>query len=304
MLSGLKEYSGNVTAVVTVADDGGSSGRLRESLNMVAPGDLTDCYAALSDSPALARLLLHRFDRGEGLEGHTFGNLLLATLSEEQGGLATAMQDIHDILRVRGRVYPATTVPATLVARLSDGRVVRGESHLSSCLGSEQVREVSLEPADLPALPEVIESIYAAELIVLGPGSLFTSVMPVLLVPAIAAALRSTPARLVYVAPLMTEPGETTGMTLEDHFAAITAHLGRAPDYILANSAVIAPYIKAHYAAQGAAVLDTRRSSRNLRGRILFAPLLKHEPVAQARHDPEALAQALHSLLERMHQVA
>jgi uncharacterized cofD-like protein len=302
LLTGLKVHTGNITAIVTVADDGGSSGRLRESLDMIAPGDLTDCYAALSDSPVLARLLLHRFGRGEGLEGHTFGNLLLATLSEERGGLQGAMQDVHEVLRVRGQVFPATTRPATLVARLSDGREVRGESGLAGQVGAARVKDVRLEPPDLPALPAVLQAIRGAELIVLGPGSLFTSILPALLVPGIARAVRESGTPVVYVASLMTEPGETTGLSLEDHVNAITGHLGRAPNWVLTNSVPIPPEVQARYAAEGAQVLDLQGASGGLRDRVRPAPLLHAGPTA--RHDPAALAQALLELIARARGVA
>ncbi|WP_019584911.1 gluconeogenesis factor YvcK family protein [Deinococcus apachensis] len=302
LLSGLKAHTGNITAIVTVADDGGSSGRLRQSLDMIAPGDLTDCYAALSDSPVLARLLLHRFGRGEGLEGHTFGNLLLATLSEEQGGLQGAMRDIHEVLRVRGQVFPATTRPATLVTRLSDGREVRGESGLARQVGEARVTDVRLEPPDLPALPAVLEAIRGAELIVLGPGSLFTSILPALLVPDIARAVRESGTPVVYVASLMTEPGETTSLSLEDHVSAITAHLGRAPNWVLTNSTPIPPDVQARYAAEGAQILDLKGASSDLRGRVRTAPLLQAGPTA--RHDPAALAQALLAMIAQMRSAA
>ncbi|TDE87521.1 uridine diphosphate-N-acetylglucosamine-binding protein YvcK [Deinococcus sp. S9] len=302
LLTGLKHHTANLTAIVTVADNGGSSGRLRESLDMIAPGDLTDCYAALSDSPVLARLLLHRFGRGEGLEGHTFGNLLLATLSEEQGGLQGAMRDVHEVLRVRGQVFPATTLPVTLVAHLSDGREVRGESELAQQVGKARVERVRLDPPDPPALPAVLEALRSAELIVLGPGSLFTSILPALLVPEIAQAVRASGTPVVYVASLMSEPGETTGLTLEDHVNAITAHLGRAPDWVLVNSTPIPPAVQARYAAEGARVLDLQGASSELRRRIRRAPLLQAGKTA--RHDPAALAQALLALITRTRSAA
>ncbi|GAA0517858.1 uridine diphosphate-N-acetylglucosamine-binding protein YvcK [Deinococcus depolymerans] len=296
LLSGLRLHTGNTTAVVTVSDDGGSSGRLREALDMIAPGDLTDCYAALSDSPVMARLLLHRFQRGEGLEGHTFGNLMLATLSEEQGGLSEAMKDIHEVLRIRGKVYPATTSPSTLVARLSDGRTIRGESRLAAQVGNATIQEVTLDPPDLPTLPEVMVALQNAEQIVLGPGSLYTSIIPALLVPGIASAIRQSTAPLVYVASLMTEPGETDGLSLEGHVQAITRHLGRTPDCVLVNNAMPPRDVVARYAAEGAHLLTLQGASRDLRGRSVLCPLLQ---AGQARHDPHALAQALLQLAPR-----
>lgn len=290
LLSGLKKHTGNITAVVTVADDGGSSGRLREALDMVAPGDLTDCYAALSDSPVLARLLLHRFERGEGIEGHTFGNLMLATLSEEQGGLETAMQDIHEVLRVQGAVFPATTHPPTLVAHLSDGRTVRGESQFVQQVREARIERVTLDPPNLPALPQVLTGIAEAEVIVLGPGSLYTSIIPALLVPEIASAVRNSAAPLIYVASIMSEPGETTGYTLQDHVDAIVQHLGRLPDCILMNDMPVAAPVLRRYHDDGAELVNLRGADRELRSRVLFAPLLQPDT---AWHNPDALANAL-----------
>jgi uncharacterized cofD-like protein len=297
LLGGLKEYSGNLTAVVTVADDGGSSGRLRRSLDMIAPGDLTDCYAALSDSPVLARLLLHRFERGDGLEGHTFGNLLLATLSEEQGGLQGAMQDVHEVLNVRGQVFPATTLPARLVAELSDGRTVQGESQLAAQKGAAHIVHVRLDPPDLPALPAVLEALQQASLIVLGPGSLYTSIIPALLVPEVAEAVRHSEAPLVYVAPIMTEPGETDGLSLEAQEAAIFAHLGRRPDVLLVNDLPVPLPVIDRYAEEGGVLLTSLGLAPTIRRRIVYAPLLERGPVAH--HDPAALARALLALKHR-----
>lgn len=296
LLSGLREHTRNTTAIVAISDDGGSSGRLRRSLDMIAPGDLTDCYAALSDSPVMARLMLHRFERGDGIEGHTFGNLMLATLSEEEGGLGKAMKDLHEVLRIRGRVYPATPQPATLVARLSDGREIRGESQFAGEVGAAHIERVMLEPAALPALPETADAIGNADLIVLGPGSLYTSIIPALLVPDIARCLRESRAPLVYVASLMTEPGETTGLGLEDHVNAISAHLGRMPDVVLVNSAPPPPEVLERYRADGAELLTLAGASRALRGRVRSLPLLHP---GEARHDPEALARALLNLIPR-----
>ncbi|MFC4639450.1 gluconeogenesis factor YvcK family protein [Deinococcus hohokamensis] len=290
LLQGLREITGNTTAVVAISDDGGSSGRLRRSLDMIAPGDLTDCYAALSDSPVMARLMLHRFGRGDGIEGHTFGNLMLATLSEEEGGLGAAMQDIHEVLRIRGHVYPATLHPATLVAQLSDGRVIRGESRFADEIGQARIQQVRLDPPNLPAMSAIPRALEEAELIVLGPGSLYTSIIPALLVPEIAVGIRNSPAPLVYIASLMTEPGETDGLTLEDHVGAIVRHLGRTPDHILVNSAVPPQTVLDRYAAQGAHLLDLHCESHDLRERMRSLPLLQD---GQARHDPHALAQAL-----------
>lgn len=296
LLSGLKTYSSNITAVVAVSDDGGSSGRLRKDLEMIAPGDLTDCYAALSDSPVLARLLLHRFARGEGLAGHTFGNLMLATLSEEQGGLANAMSDVHDVLKVRGQVYPATPTPATLVAHLEGGAQVRGESALHEERAGRKVERMSLDPAEVSALPEVLEAIHDADLVVIGPGSLFTSLIPTVLVPNVAEALRRTSAKLVYVANIMSEPGETDELDLEDHERALSTHLGRTPDWVLVNSAPVSLAVRERYAREGARILSSRGSSAGFRTRVRYASVLRE---GSGQHQPDKLAVALLRLLAR-----
>lgn len=296
LLSGLRSHTSNTTAIVAISDDGGSSGRLRASLDMIAPGDLTDCYAALSDSPVMAKLLLHRFERGDGIEGHTFGNLLLATLSEEEGGLSEAMQDIHEVLRIRGQVFPASTYPTTLVARLSDGREIRGESKFAQHLGEARILDVRLDPPELPVLPQVLDAIANAEQIVLGPGSLYTSIIPALLIPDIAHAICHSEAPVVYVASLMTEPGETTDMTLDEHVAAITQHLGRMPDTVLVNNATPPPGVVRRYAEAGQHLLTLEGASHEVRMRATVFPLLQP---GQARHDPEALAQALMLLSPR-----
>jgi len=296
LLSGLKQYSSNITAVVAVSDDGGSSGRLRKDLEMIAPGDLTDCYAALSDSPVLARLLLHRFKRGEGIEGHTFGNLMLATLSEEQGGLAHAMSDVHEVLRVRGQVFPATPTPATLVTHLEDGGVVRGESALHVERNGRKVTGLSLDPPEVPALPQVVSAIMSADLLVIGPGSLLTSLVPAVLVPDVAEAIRHSPAPLVYVANVMTEPGETDDLDLEEHERLLSRHVGRAPDWVLVNSSPITVSVRERYAREGAHLLTGRGTTPSFRARVRYAPLLAEN---SGQHDPDRLAAALVRLLTR-----
>lgn len=296
LLAGLKNFSSNITAIVAVSDDGGSSGRLRKDLQMIAPGDLTDCYAALSDSPVLARLLLHRFQRGEGLAGHTFGNLMLATLSEEQGGLAYAMSDVHEVLKVRGQVFPATPMPATLVAHLEDGSQVRGESALQRERAGRRVLRMSLDPVEVPALSEVVRAIDEAELIVIGPGSLLTSLIPAVLVPSVAHAICRSPAKLVYVANIMSEPGETDGLDLEAHERLLSDHLGRTPDWVLVNSAPIGMAVRDRYADEGAHLLSSRGASPAFRSRVRFAPVLRE---GTGQHDPDKLAAALLRLLTR-----
>jgi len=291
LLSGLKTYSANITAIVAVTDDGGSSGRLRRSLGMPAPGDLTDCYAALSDSPDLARLLLHRFDRGEELKGHTFGNLLLATLSEERGDFAEAALTVNEILNVRGRVVPAATRAATLVAEIEGGDRVEGESTLRDRENRAPILRMHLEPEDVPAMPEAVRAIREAELIVLGPGSLYTSVVPPLLVPGLRDAIRAARGRVVYVVNIMTEPGETDGFTASEHARVVAEHLGRRPDVVLLNAAEVASGTIARYRMEGAGLVEHDLAALEAAGMSSRRARLTRGGGGQ--HDPRALALAL-----------
>jgi uncharacterized cofD-like protein len=267
---------------------------LREMLGMPAPGDLTDCYAALSDSPILANLLTHRFERGAGLEGHTFGNLLLATLSEERG-FAQATLAVNEILNVRGSVVPATSQPVVLLSELSDGRVVRGESALRLEKREQRVVRARLEPANPPAMQAALEAIGDAELIVIGPGSLFTSVIPPLLVPEVAAAIRMSAARVAYVANIMTEAGETDGMDALEHVRVLETHLGRKPDVIVVNDSRIPNETLERYRLEFAEVVEVNRTAIERAGVEVYPASLAVDGSAQ--HDPRVLALTLVRLL-------
>ena len=291
LLSGLKRYSSNLTAIVAVTDDGGSSGRLRAALGMPAPGDLTDCYAALSESPLLASLLTHRFVRGEGLEGHTFGNLLLATLSEERGDFAEATLAVNTILQVRGQVIPATSAAAVLVAELEDGTCVVGESNLRDRASRSRIQHLKLDPPALPAMPQALGAIRDAELIVVGPGSLYSSVIPPLLVPEVGAAICASSAKLVYVVNIMTEAGETDGMSALDHVKALVSHLGRRPDVVLVNTAPISNATLERYRAEDAEPATVDAAAFRAAGIQLQGAHLTDSGGGQ--HEPEALSEAL-----------
>jgi uncharacterized cofD-like protein len=291
LLSGLKRYSSNITAIVAVTDDGGSSGRLRKSLDMPAPGDLIDCYAALSDSPDLAKLLLHRFKRGEELEGHTFGNLMLATLSEERGDFGSAIMALNNILNVRGKVLPATASAATLMTELEDGTVIAGESTLREQAAGRRIKHLRLEPSQPTAMSGAVETIKSAEMIVIGPGSLYTSVIPPLLVPDLARAIKQSKATIVYVANIMTEHGETDGLSVFEHCQAVAAHLGRKPDVVLVNNAPISrSTLEKYFVEQAEQVkLDLALASQAGIG-IHQARLTQN---GEGQHQPRALSAAL-----------
>lgn len=231
LLRGLKEHTYNLTAIVTVADDGGSSGRLRNNLGVLPPGDIRNCLAALSnDETLITQLFQYRFSSGAGdLEGHSFGNLFISALSEITGSFETAVAESGRVLSVHGQVLPATLHDVRLVADLTvplaGGEVrVHGESRIPGQAGT--VRRVWLEPNSPPAYPAAVHALLSADLIVVGPGSLYTSILPNLLVPDLAAALRNSPALKIFICNLATQPGETDGYSCGDHVRALESHAG------------------------------------------------------------------------------
>jgi len=294
LLRGLRAHTSNLTAVVAVSDDGGSTGRLRAAFGMPAPGDLTDCLAALAtDEAALGRLLQYRFRRGDDLLGHTFGNVLIATLNEVEGDFGDALRSLNRLLELQGAVWPATPRPVTLRVTKADGTVVAGESAVRVVPGASA--RLELLPGDAEAMPEAVAAIDRAELIVLGPGSLFTSTLPPMMVPGVSEALRTTSAKLVYVANLMTEAGETDGFDLWRHLEVVHAHLGRWPDVVLGNRTSIDETRLAAYATEGAEPVPFDEARAEAAGMATIgAPLLGKGRHAQ--HEPTALASALVAL--------
>lgn len=244
---------GDLSAVVTVSDDGGSSGRLRKELNMLPPGDIRSCIVALSEDEALlSRLFQHRFAKGSGLEGHSFGNLFLAALTSITSDFSEAVRLSSEILLTRGHIYPATTANIELEALMEDGTRVRGETKITASKG--RIKELSLIPPDVEPLPQTLEALARADLITIGPGSLFTSLIPNLLVRDIAQAIVNSPAVKAYVCNLMTQANESLGLTAADHIRALNAHaqVTRIFDYALINQTPAAPELKAKYALEGA----------------------------------------------------
>jgi uncharacterized cofD-like protein len=243
----------DLAAVVTVTDDGGSSGRLREDLKMLPPGDVRNCLVALSeDEHLLSRLFRHRFDQGD-LDGHSFGNLFLAALTEITGDFAQAVQMSSQILATRGRIYPATNMNVTLAALMDDGSIVRGETNVTA--SKQRIVELMIDPATADPLPETLEAIAQADLISVGPGSLYTSLITNLLVRGIPEALAGSQATRVYVCNLMTQANESLGLTAAQHIEKILQHSGtaKAPifDYALINAAPISPTLLEQYAREG-----------------------------------------------------
>ena len=238
LLRGLKEYSDNISAVVTVADDGGSSGRLRRDLGVIPPGDLRNCIAALADAePLMTRLFQYRFPEGsgDGLEGHSFGNLFIVAMSDIAGGMEEAIRETGRVLAVRGGILPSTLEDIRLAAMTSDGDVVRGESNITAA--HKQITQLSLEPQHPPAYPDTVNAIRNADVIVVGPGSLYTSVLPNLLVPDLRIAFQESDAMKIYVSNVATQQGETDHYSVQDHIRTIADHIGGVPfDFVVANS--------------------------------------------------------------------
>src|SRR5579871_3377909 len=242
----------DLCAVVTVSDDGGSSGRLRKEFNMLPPGDIRNCIVALSEDEALlSKLFRHRFEKGSGLEGHSFGNLFLAALTSITSDFSEAVRLSSEILATRGRIYPATASNVELEAHMEDGTTVRGETNITASKG--RIRKLSLIPPNVEPLKETLEAIARADLITIGPGSLFTSLIPNLLVRGIAQAIVQSPARKVYICNLMTQANESLGRTAADHIRALNDHAqAQIFDYALINKKPVTNELKVRYSREGA----------------------------------------------------
>jgi len=281
-----------LTAVVTVADDGGSSGEVSRQLGVLPPGDVRNCLLALSPEKApLSAVLAHRFESAGGLRGHSLGNLFLAAFSQMRGDFAEAVALTGELLGAEGRVLPCTQDPVELVAEFEDGAVVAGESRIPVRRG--RIRRVRLAPPAIRPSPSVVAALAAADLIVVGPGSLYTSLIPVLLVPEVAEAIRGASAVRVLVANLMTQPGETDEYDVADHLTALEAHAGPGLfQYVLVNSVPPQEDVRARYAAEGAAPVVLDRTRIGPGGPACLADQLAADG-APARHDPERLARAL-----------
>ena len=236
LLRGLKGYSANITAIVTLADDGGSSGRLRQQLGIAPPGDIRNCIAALADAePLMTQLMQYRFPPGSGLDDHAFGNLFIAAMTAVTGDFEEAVRESNRVLAVRGQVLPATSVPLTLAATLESGRRLSGQAAISSA--DEPIDRVAIEPPDVRANPEAIERILEADLVVIGPGSLYSSVLPNLLLSDIRDAVAAASGIRAYVCNVATQPGETGFYSAAQHLEALIDHVGDGLfDYVLLNN--------------------------------------------------------------------
>jgi len=314
MLRGLKKYSSNITAVITVADDGGGSGALREDLGMLPPGDIRNCIMALAETESvMERLLQYRFTEGR-LKGQSFGNLFLAAMNGISDNFEQAVRFTGEVLAVTGRVLPVTEQDVRLIAELEDGTVIVGESnigrhHLSH---PHRIRTLRLDKKDVKALEPVLESIHEADLIVLGPGSLYTSILPNLLVDGVAEAVTESHAAKIYVCNVMTQPGETDGYSVSEHIQALWAHAGNNLfQYCVVNSGGVNEAILDRYRKDGADLVMVDLSRLKKMGiRLVESDLVEvrdrpFQPDSDkwtqvVRHDPDKLAQAVMDIL-RVH---
>jgi len=289
-----------LTAIVTVADDGGSSGRLRDELQILPPGDIRSCMVALStDESLLGRLFQYRFPGSGHLNGHSFGNLFVSALTGVTGDFLEAIRVSSDVLAIKGRIYPSTLRDVRLEAVLEDGSRVYGESAISR--SALRIKHVNLVPADCRPVRAVLEAIRCADIITIGPGSLFTSIVPNLLVRGIAREIRRSPAVKILIGNLMTQPGETAGFSAAEHVEVIYSHCGqRLFDGIILNNAPIPKAEAARYRLQGAGpVLSDHARLHSLGLRIYEAPMLA--PGKVVRHDPARLTAAIHGAYSMWH---
>ncbi|MFM2378304.1 MAG: uridine diphosphate-N-acetylglucosamine-binding protein YvcK [Microcystis sp.] len=295
LLRGLKQYSSNITAIVTVADDGGSSGRLRREMGILPPGDIRNCIAALADEEKLlTELFQYRFHAGDGLSGHSFGNLFISAMTEITGDLEQAIDASAKVLAIRGKVLPATLTDVSLWAKLADGRIIEGESKITEAMG--QIRQIGCHPADPVALPAALAAIKEADYIIIGPGSLYTSIIPNLLVPAIRQALAEVTVPRVYVCNIMTQPGETDNYSVADHIRAIEKVCEeRVFDAVLAQRTAPSPQSLQLYAQEHSHPVFLDREEVGKMGyRIVLANVMAEDEVtAKVSHDPQRLARVL-----------
>jgi uncharacterized cofD-like protein len=304
LLRGLKHYVSrrrqesqrhpivDLAAIVTVTDDGGSSGRLRREYKVLPPGDIRNCMVALSqDEALLGRLFQYRFQAGRGLRGHSFGNLFLTALTHVTGDFAEAVRVSGEVLAIRGRIFPATLENVSLEALMTDGRVVRGETKIAK--SGRKIRRLSLRPRHVSPLPEVLEAIRQANLILIGPGSLYTSILPNLLVSGVAEAIEESRATRVFIANLMTQPGETDGFSLSEHVRVVYGHTKRKLiDWVIASNQAVSPDVSQRYRKEGAEPVRVDLPELQRMGvRTLLDNLLEEHEVV--RHNSARLSQLL-----------
>lgn len=297
LLRGLKRYPIDITAIVTVADDGGSSGRLRNDLHIPPPGDIRNVLAALSEvEPLIESLFQHRFRKGNELSGHALGNLLLAAMTNITGDFVSGIREMSKVLNVKGKVLPAANRGIILHAELEDGTVVTGESKIPDA--NKKIKRVFLSPPDVEPLSETLDEINNADIIVIGPGSLYTSILPNLLVKKIGQQLCHSKAKKLYVCNVMTQAGETIGFSASDHVKVLYDHLKCAfLDSIIVNDAALPTEILQRYKVENAEPVQYDREKLLTYGLEIINKDLVQINNGVVRHDTEKIASVIYSLL-------
>ena len=299
LLKGLKLFTSNITAIVTVSDDGGGSRVLRDELGILPPGDIRNCILALSNiEPTMTKLLNYRFTDGS-LKGQSFGNLFLAAMYGISDSFEKAVYKMSDVLNITGKVVPVTTENVDLLAELEDGSIVKGETEIVDAkkLNGLKIRKIKLVPDNPAPLPDAINAIHDADLIILGPGSLYTSILPNLLVDGIPQAIAASTAKKLYIANVMTQEGETEGFTVSDHIKVLYRHsLSDFIDMCLANISPVADDVLAEYAKEGAVQLFADRDEIEKMGIELYEAPLLLTGTSLARHNPRLTAKEIFRL--------
>lgn len=302
LLKGIKHITNNITAVVTVGDDGGSSGRLREEMGVLPPGDIRNCIAALADDEDLVtKLFQYRFKSGEGLEGHSFGNLFLTALCAITGDMVRAVKESSNVLSIRGRVLPSTLDDMKLVAEMEDGRIIHGESNIPEAHG--KIKRLFTDPQNCKALDDVISAIKEAELIILGPGSLYTSVTPNLLITEIAQEIAKSKAKKIYVCNIMTQPGETDGYTVSDHVNALIKHANSRNiiDTVLVNDFMPSNLAKKYQMSGSYPVKLDMENLKKLGIKLFSRKLIEDSKEGLVRHSSNRVARAIYYWYRKEH---
>lgn len=300
MLRGLKEYTSNITAIVTVADDGGGSGILRESLGMLPPGDIRNCLVALANTePLMEELMQYRFKDGD-LKGQSFGNLFIAAMNGISSNFLEAIKKMSDVLAVQGKVYPVTLENVTLCAKLDDGTIIKGESKIPYEVleRSSKIDKVFLEPINPKPLEEALVAIENADCIVIGPGSLYTSVLPNLVIKEIAERIKKSKAIKIYVSNIMTQPGETDDYTLSEHVKAIEKHCGKGlVEFVIANNGKVPEFYYEKYKKDGQymVVNDIKNLPENIK--VIEEDLVDINKYGYLRHNTKKLAETIMKII-------
>lgn len=295
LLKGIKRITNNITAVVTVGDDGGSSGRLREELGVLPPGDIRNCIAALADDEEMVtKLFQYRFKTGEGLEGHSFGNLFLSALCAITGDMVRAVIESSKVLSIRGRVLPSTLDDMRLVAIMEDGSIIRGESNIPE--SGKKIEKLYTEPENCKALDDVILAIHDADLIILGPGSLYTSIIPNLLIKEITDSIEKSKAKKIYVCNIMTQPGETDDFSVSDHLKTILTHADNKKiiDTVLINDYLPEEIIQAYKKVNSIPVKVDKEAIKKMGIGIVRKRLIEDNENNLVRHSPTRLTRAIY----------